>query len=207
MSSASSRRGHRVRGRPRGQAASQHEGDRFCRNSFMSLAIVFSVHGLSTPHFLIHPSPLPSVSSPLSLIFATIWLWMSSAVGSSVGAAAFPDSGDAASGVGARLGRVRDGVAASAGARGVHPADRRPRQLDGGAGDDPASAGGDVPLLPLLPLLPVSAPIIHRIQLRFHRRQSIDHDRRRALAHQLVDLPLPIAVVDAFDACRVPEAV
>jgi putative nucleotidyltransferase with HDIG domain len=50
----------------------------FLSLSFLSLAVIFSVHGLSTPHFLIHPSQLPSISSPLSLIFATAWLWMSS---------------------------------------------------------------------------------------------------------------------------------
>ncbi len=50
----------------------------FLSLSFLSLAIIFSVHGLSTPHFLIHPSQLPSISSPLSLVFATAWLWMSS---------------------------------------------------------------------------------------------------------------------------------
>jgi len=50
----------------------------FLSMSFLSLAIVFAVHGLSTPHFLIHPSQLPSVTSPLSVIVATIWLWLSS---------------------------------------------------------------------------------------------------------------------------------
>src|SRR5690606_18728824 len=46
----------------------------FLSLAFLSLALVFSVHGLSTPHFLIHPSNLPSVSSPLSLLLATVWL-------------------------------------------------------------------------------------------------------------------------------------
>ncbi|WP_309122302.1 HD-GYP domain-containing protein [Paenibacillus sp.] len=50
----------------------------FLSLAFLSLAVIFSVHGLSTPHFLIHPSQLPSISSPLSLIFATFWLFMSS---------------------------------------------------------------------------------------------------------------------------------
>jgi len=50
----------------------------FLSLSFLSLAIVFTVHGLSTPHFLIHPSHLPSITSPLSVLVATFWLWMSS---------------------------------------------------------------------------------------------------------------------------------
>ncbi|MCI3924674.1 hypothetical protein MO973_31110 [Paenibacillus sp. TRM 82003] len=44
----------------------------FLSLAFMSLAIIFSVHGLSTPHFLIHPSSLPSISSPLSVVAATV---------------------------------------------------------------------------------------------------------------------------------------
>jgi len=49
----------------------------FLSLSFLSLSMLFGVHGLATPHFLIHPSRLPSVSASLALAFATFWLWMS----------------------------------------------------------------------------------------------------------------------------------
>lgn len=50
----------------------------FLSLAFLSLALIFSVHGLSTPHFLIHVTQLPSVSSPLSILIAAVWLWLSS---------------------------------------------------------------------------------------------------------------------------------
>ncbi|MCR8633746.1 HD-GYP domain-containing protein [Paenibacillus radicis (ex Xue et al. 2023)] len=50
----------------------------FLSLAFISLAEVFSVHGLSTPNFLIHASHLPGVASQVSLLLATFWLWMSS---------------------------------------------------------------------------------------------------------------------------------
>ncbi|MFD2331081.1 HD-GYP domain-containing protein [Cohnella sp. GCM10020058] len=50
----------------------------FLALSFVSLAVLFMVHGLSTPNFLIGATPLPKISAPLSVIFATVWLWLSS---------------------------------------------------------------------------------------------------------------------------------
>jgi putative nucleotidyltransferase with HDIG domain len=50
----------------------------FLALSFISLAQMFSIHGLSTPNFLIGVTHLPSVSAQLSMIFATFWLWLSS---------------------------------------------------------------------------------------------------------------------------------
>jgi len=50
----------------------------FLALSFISLAVLFMVHGLSTPKLLLHVTHLPSVSAPLSVIFATFWLWLSS---------------------------------------------------------------------------------------------------------------------------------
>lgn len=46
--------------------------------SFVSLAGMFAVHGLSTPNFLIQATGLPVVAAPLSVILASIWLWLSS---------------------------------------------------------------------------------------------------------------------------------
>lgn len=50
----------------------------FLALSFVSLSVLFMVHGLSTPNLLLQPSHLPGVSAPLSVIFATFWLWLSS---------------------------------------------------------------------------------------------------------------------------------
>ncbi|MEK0313384.1 HD-GYP domain-containing protein [Cohnella sp. 56] len=50
----------------------------FLSLSFMSLSVLFMVHGLSTPNQLLHVSHLPGISAPLSVIFATFWLWLSS---------------------------------------------------------------------------------------------------------------------------------
>jgi putative nucleotidyltransferase with HDIG domain len=50
----------------------------FLALSYISLAEMFALHGLSTPGFLLHDTNLPSVASQLSVIFATIWLWLSS---------------------------------------------------------------------------------------------------------------------------------
>lgn len=46
----------------------------FLALSFISLAEVFAVHGLSTPNFLLHSTHLPGISAPLSVILATLWL-------------------------------------------------------------------------------------------------------------------------------------
>jgi putative nucleotidyltransferase with HDIG domain len=50
----------------------------FLSLSFISLAQMFSLHGLSTPHFLIQQSHLPGIAAQLSMLLATIWLWFSS---------------------------------------------------------------------------------------------------------------------------------
>lgn len=39
---------------------------------------MFSVHGLSTPHFILPKTHLPGVSAQLSMVLATIWLMFSS---------------------------------------------------------------------------------------------------------------------------------
>jgi putative nucleotidyltransferase with HDIG domain len=50
----------------------------FLALSFISLAQLFSVHGLSTPHFILDVTHLPAVSAQLSMVLATIWLFFSS---------------------------------------------------------------------------------------------------------------------------------
>ncbi|NHN32448.1 HD-GYP domain-containing protein [Paenibacillus agricola] len=50
----------------------------FLALAFISLAETFSVHGLSTPNFLIHASQLPGVAAQASILLASFWLWMSS---------------------------------------------------------------------------------------------------------------------------------
>ncbi|MDP4163526.1 MAG: phosphohydrolase, partial [Bacillota bacterium] len=50
----------------------------FLSLSFISLAQMFSVHGLSTPNFMLHANHLPGIASQLSIILATFWLWLSS---------------------------------------------------------------------------------------------------------------------------------
>jgi putative nucleotidyltransferase with HDIG domain len=51
----------------------------FLSLTFFSLAQLFSVHGLSTPNFLIDEiTHLPGVSAQLSMILASFWLWLSS---------------------------------------------------------------------------------------------------------------------------------
>jgi HD-GYP domain-containing protein (c-di-GMP phosphodiesterase class II) len=49
----------------------------FLSLAFVSLAVLFAVHGLSTPDFLLHETHLPRISAPLSLIFCTVWLYLS----------------------------------------------------------------------------------------------------------------------------------
>ncbi|WP_217593377.1 HD-GYP domain-containing protein [Cohnella sp. GbtcB17] len=50
----------------------------FLALSFVSLSVLFMVHGLSTPSILLGVTTLPKISAPLSVIFATLWLWLSS---------------------------------------------------------------------------------------------------------------------------------
>ncbi|MVP02067.1 HD-GYP domain-containing protein [Paenibacillus lutrae] len=50
----------------------------FLALSFISLAGIFMVHGLSTPDLLLHATHVPGVTATLSVIMATFWLWLSS---------------------------------------------------------------------------------------------------------------------------------
>ncbi|MHC0038457.1 HD-GYP domain-containing protein [Pseudoneobacillus sp. C159] len=50
----------------------------FLSLAFISLAQLFAIHGLSTPNFILEMSHLPSVAAQLSMVLATIWLWLSS---------------------------------------------------------------------------------------------------------------------------------
>lgn len=50
----------------------------FLALAFISMAELFMVHGLSTPNLLLHPTHLPSIMAPISVIAATFWLWLSS---------------------------------------------------------------------------------------------------------------------------------
>lgn len=49
--------------------------------AYSSLALIFAVHGLSTPGFLLHASHLPGLSSQLSVLIAAFWIWVSSLPG------------------------------------------------------------------------------------------------------------------------------
>ncbi|RDU36678.1 phosphohydrolase [Neobacillus piezotolerans] len=46
--------------------------------AFISLSIMFSVHGLSTPSFIFGITSLPGVAAQLSMLLVTVWLWFSS---------------------------------------------------------------------------------------------------------------------------------
>jgi HD-GYP domain-containing protein (c-di-GMP phosphodiesterase class II) len=50
----------------------------FLSLSFLSLGVIFSLHGLSTPNFIHGHTSLPGISAQLSMVLATFWLWMSS---------------------------------------------------------------------------------------------------------------------------------
>lgn len=50
----------------------------FLSLAFISLAMLFSVHGMSTPGFLLHATHLPGISAQLSVTLAAFWLYMSS---------------------------------------------------------------------------------------------------------------------------------
>lgn len=49
----------------------------FLALSFISLSGIFAVHGLSTPNLILHSTHLPGITSPLSVLVASIWLWLS----------------------------------------------------------------------------------------------------------------------------------
>jgi HD-GYP domain-containing protein (c-di-GMP phosphodiesterase class II) len=50
----------------------------FVSLAYVSLAEIFTLHGLSTPGFLLHASSLPTATAQLSLSLAVFWLWLSS---------------------------------------------------------------------------------------------------------------------------------
>ena len=49
----------------------------FLSLSFISLAIIFLIHGLATPHMILGETHVSHIAAPLSLLIATIWLWLS----------------------------------------------------------------------------------------------------------------------------------
>lgn len=50
----------------------------FLALAFVSLTLMFLLHGLSTPGFLLPATHLPAVAAQLSMFLATVWLWLSS---------------------------------------------------------------------------------------------------------------------------------
>ncbi|WP_245600168.1 HD-GYP domain-containing protein [Paenibacillus harenae] len=50
----------------------------FLSLSYVSLAAMFALHGLSTPGFLMHHSSISGNAAQLSIMLAVIWLWLSS---------------------------------------------------------------------------------------------------------------------------------
>jgi putative nucleotidyltransferase with HDIG domain len=50
----------------------------FLALSFISLAVLFAIHGLSTPEVIMHDSHVPGVTASLSVLLASFWLWLSS---------------------------------------------------------------------------------------------------------------------------------
>jgi hypothetical protein len=50
----------------------------FLSLSFLSLGLMFSIHGLSTPHFILGYTHLPGIAAQLSMILSTFLMWLSS---------------------------------------------------------------------------------------------------------------------------------
>lgn len=50
----------------------------FLALSFISLSLIFMLHGLSTPNFLLSVTHVPAVSAQISMLLASFWLWLSS---------------------------------------------------------------------------------------------------------------------------------
>lgn len=50
----------------------------FLALAFISLAEMFALHGFSTPGFVMHSTVLPAVAAQLSVLLASLWLWLSS---------------------------------------------------------------------------------------------------------------------------------
>ncbi|MGG2197441.1 HD-GYP domain-containing protein [Paenibacillus validus] len=49
----------------------------FLALSFVSIAELFMVHGLSTPNFILHATNLPGIAAQMSVLLASFWLWLS----------------------------------------------------------------------------------------------------------------------------------
>lgn len=49
----------------------------FLALAFLSLATLFTLHGLSTPGFLLGPNPVPEISAQLSTVLAAAWMALS----------------------------------------------------------------------------------------------------------------------------------
>jgi putative nucleotidyltransferase with HDIG domain len=45
--------------------------------SYISLAEIFTLHGLSTPGFLLEPTHLPGFAAQISILLAVFWVWLS----------------------------------------------------------------------------------------------------------------------------------
>jgi HD-GYP domain-containing protein (c-di-GMP phosphodiesterase class II) len=50
----------------------------FLSVAFTSLAVLFSLHGLATPGFLLPMTPVPGVAAQVAILVTAFWLWMSS---------------------------------------------------------------------------------------------------------------------------------
>ncbi len=50
----------------------------FLSLSFLSLGLMFSIHGLSTPNFILGVTHLPGIAAQLSIFLSTIWIYLSS---------------------------------------------------------------------------------------------------------------------------------
>lgn len=53
----------------------------FLAMAFTSLALVFALHGLATPGFLMPMTNVPSMAAPLSVLLTAFWLWLSALPG------------------------------------------------------------------------------------------------------------------------------
>ncbi len=45
--------------------------------AFASMALIFAVHGLATPGFILGSTPVPPIAAQLSVLVAAFWLWLS----------------------------------------------------------------------------------------------------------------------------------
>lgn len=49
----------------------------FLALAFTSQAVIFSLHGLATPGFLLPPTRVPAIAAQVSVLLTAFWLWMS----------------------------------------------------------------------------------------------------------------------------------